>query len=114
MLVIWNREGWGSIITWAYIDHILQPIVLPFFEKMRVLSVNLVSPIFMDDNASAHTAKIIKEFKRQYRIISLDWPTYSLDLNPIENVWNLLKNRLQSRQPPPGTKDEIKQAVVEK
>jgi len=67
----------------------------------------------MDDNAPAHKAKITQEFKKKHRIHSLDWPSCSPDLNPIENIWNVLKNRLQAREPRPLRIEEIKQAVVE-
>ena len=46
----------------------------------------------MQDNASIHTAKKVKEWFEAYRIALLeDWPPYSLDLNPIEHVWWHLK-----------------------
>lgn len=45
----------------------------------------------MHDNAPIHTAGIIEAWLREYRIDVMDWPLYSLDLNPIENLWALLK-----------------------
>jgi transposase len=47
--------------------------------------------IFMHDNAPIHTAHLIRDFLNAYRIDVMDWPPYSLDLNPIENLWALLK-----------------------
>jgi len=43
----------------------------------------------------------------------MDWPAHSPDLDPIENIWCHLRNCINSRQPVPSTKDEVKQAVVE-
>ena len=69
--------------------------------------------IFMDDDAFSHTAKITKAFKREHDILSMNWSACSPNLNPIENIWNLLKNWLDACESHPSTKNEIKQAVVE-
>lgn len=48
------------------------------------------SNIFMQDNASTHTARIVQdwlsEFTQEHNVELLDWPPYSPDLNPIENA----------------------------
>lgn len=48
-------------------------------------------PIFMHDGAPCHKAKSITTFLEQKKIEVLDWPGNSPDMNPIENVWELLK-----------------------
>ena len=47
--------------------------------------------IFMQDNASIHTAKVVKEWFEDRDINTTDWPPYSPDLNPIENAWHAMK-----------------------
>ena len=41
---------------------------------------------FMHDNAPIYKADIIKNWLRDYVIVIVDWPPYSLDLNLIEHV----------------------------
>ena len=60
------------------------------------------SIIFMQDNASIHTSKLLKEWLKEMRFEVLEWPAYSPDLNPIENLWGLLKRKIVERYPELG------------
>ena len=46
--------------------------------------------IFQQDNAAIHNASITKKYLLEQKIRLLDYPMFSPDLNPIENLWGLI------------------------
>ncbi len=55
--------------------------------------------IFQQDLAPAHTAKSTKSWLNDHGVGMLDLPANSPDLNPIENLWGIVKRKMRNKRP---------------
>lgn len=55
--------------------------------------------ILQEDNDPKHKSRKAAKWKRENGINRMDWPAQSPDLNPIENVWAVMKLNVRKRKP---------------
>ena len=60
---------------------------------------------FQQDLAPCHTAATVKQWFVDKDIRVLNWVPQSPDMNPIENIWNILKRKIAGQTP--KNKDEL-------
>ena len=54
---------------------------------------------FMHNGAPCHRLKLVSAFLPENQVKVLDWPGNSPNLNPIQNLWKLIKDRVADKHP---------------
>lgn len=123
-----RHSGGGSIMVWAgfswggksslcftserlnsvrYIE-ILESHLLPVATRIGGRKL-----IFQQDNAPCHSSKVVNAWLKRHKINSLMWPSYSPDLNPIENLWAVLARKVYANGRQFDDIRSLKEAIVD-
>jgi hypothetical protein len=95
-LMFWgfiSADGQGLLLTCS--NGMTAQEYISVMERAAFSSLPSFGRTLMDDNAPIHRAGIVRAWKEQYDIQCIDWPAYSPDLNPIENVWGFIKRAIK-------------------
>ncbi|GBM53727.1 Transposable element Tc1 transposase [Araneus ventricosus] len=113
-----TQAGGGCIMLWVTFSWVsLGPVVL-VEQTMKAanylnITVDQLHPymafvfptgneIFQQDNAPCHKAWIVLEWFQEnndeFHLMS--WPPNSLDLNPMEHIWDVMERQLRAQTPP--------------
>ena len=66
---------------------------------------------FQSDNSPVHTAQTVKNWMEDHEVQLEKWPPRSPNLNPIENIWAIMKQKIAKLETRPKTLSELEIAV---
>jgi transposase len=102
--VFWEKN-WGHITMKSYIEHII-PVLDDWLKQHPGLC-------FMQDGAPGHRGGKTQAEIQHHNMPKIPWPPYSPDLNPIETMWDKMKDYLQDNFPERMTYPQLRAAVQE-
>jgi transposase len=105
-LVLFNPEVKLNSVIYCSI----MPLIYQFLRLIEC-SVGQLRSILMEDNTLIHASHYTRGYHAYHGVIRMLWPANSPDLNPIKNVWRLLKYRIGKRFP--KTDEEVQRYLSE-
>ncbi len=92
-----------SRVNAAIYQEILEHFMLPSAEKLY----GDADLIYQQDLVPAHTAKGTKSWFNDHGVTVFDWPVNSPDLNPLDNLWGIVRDTR------PNNAEELKATIRE-
>jgi len=106
-----QRQGFNNILPSNLNQNSYQQIISDSLFPAANKIFGRESWNLVQDNTPCHNAKTTLELINSEAHRVMDFPAVSSDINPIENVWAVLKTRVNRRNP--SNEDELRKFILE-
>jgi transposase len=97
----------GNLNGQIYRKNIIEASVVPHFDNHPLNT----RPVFMDDNARPHRARVVTDYLHYESITPLPWPAMGPNLKPIEHIWDIIGRRVKERTLPVQSLNELEKTL---
>ncbi len=98
--VVLVQKKFGQIVLFK--ENLTSKKLIKIYEERLLPSTKMFNGTawtLLEDNDSKHMSKVANSWKEKHNIDRITWPSNSPYLNPIENVWNVMKQKLDQLHP---------------
>ena len=110
--MIWGAFSAGGKSQLALIDNKIDSQIYQKVLSDYLRPVFKQSHTFQHDNAPAHASKSTKEWLAANGIATLEWPSVSPDMNPIENIWGIMCRNVYKDGKSYANVSELRKAIL--
>ncbi len=83
------------------------------YEILRAIVTSYAGAVFMGSSWCMIIPGLMWHLLNDEGIKAINWPSCSSDLNPIENLWEVMYQSIQSRQIAPQTVQELTDTLIQ-
>jgi transposase len=105
-----NKNG---VVALQIVDGGFNAVLLTDFLREKLLPQLEQTMVVIMDNARFHHSQVVKDALNQAGVQTHYLPPYSPQLDPIEEVFSMVKSRYRASKPLPKTRPELKVRVAD-
>lgn len=97
------RNGFGAAYT--FVENLNADVLCTIYEQALRPSIKKLfgaadrNWVLLEDNDPKHTSQKAQKWRKDNSVERIHFPTQSPDLNPIENLWSILKHNIAKHEP---------------
>jgi transposase len=107
-----DRTKGGGVDWYRLCEGYMIPKLIPWYKELKKEG-KAGGPLLAMDNAAPHSSKHTTYILELHSVVRQLWPAQSPDLNPIEQIWKYIRNRIRHREVYPQNKAEMFKAWEE-